>query len=250
MTSKSLPDGAKLAIRYGFPAASLGYCGPKERTKVDALKSCFTDKSCRAAQVINSLKQFEAAYAYYRLIAAANKITEPFEEPVVRAYWLGNDLLKQTTPAATRRALVRTFRKVNPVITAHPKERIPEGSFPHHSLHVLAAGPVNPTLKMDLAVKNACLIKWGRVKTISDKTVAVTSFAVKENDGGQIKLETGKDYQVEADKETLTKLKTGQTLTFHWLTACEIIPPQAAEELEFYTRTNITAINAARRKRR
>jgi len=74
-------SGPKIAALYGLIPNQLGFCGPQQ----DVLKKFITGKII-IPEVLPVLKKFEAAYAYYELIAQKNEIkTGPFNKKVVEA---------------------------------------------------------------------------------------------------------------------------------------------------------------------
>src|SRR5262245_51689984 len=76
-------------VRYGFMPNQLRYCGGDDnRTLFDYAIAGEIDGGLTPL-----LRKFTGALPYLQLIARANGIADPFDDRVVEAYWLGNDLL-------------------------------------------------------------------------------------------------------------------------------------------------------------
>lgn len=96
-----------------------------------------------------NLKRFKTAYAYYKLIARCNKIKDPFDERVIRAYWTGNKLLEKV-PVSEFRKLIKQRFKLN--------KKISDNALPHHNTHVEIIGAVYSDLKFTPKIKKLCKI--------------------------------------------------------------------------------------------
>ena len=78
-------SGLKLAALYSWKPHQMGFCGPKDDgTLLRYLKG----KNVSEKKVRKILESFEGAYPYYQRIAKSNNIKDPFDERVVRAYWI------------------------------------------------------------------------------------------------------------------------------------------------------------------
>src|SRR5207249_2775873 len=75
-------------IRYGFMPNKLRYCGGDDnRTLLEYGLAQEVDHDLERI-----LRKFTGALPYLTLIARANGIADPFDDRVVEAYWLRNDL--------------------------------------------------------------------------------------------------------------------------------------------------------------
>lgn len=88
-------SGVKLAALYGIKPYQLGFCGPQEeKNKGILLKYLRGPPAGEAGSKVSEkkvrriLEQFEGAYPYYEQIAKSKNIKDPFDERVVRAYWI------------------------------------------------------------------------------------------------------------------------------------------------------------------
>src|SRR3989344_1085829 len=81
--------GLLICAKYSSAPNFFGYCGPpKNSALVDHLREKVGDR-----EVENILSRFDSLYLNLRLIAIENKISDPFDQKVVEAYWIGNNLL-------------------------------------------------------------------------------------------------------------------------------------------------------------
>ena len=81
--------GLALCSRYSYPPNSLSLCGPDKKKDLNWYSIYQqTDKG-----TLEILSQFSTLYPYLTLIAQENKIKDPFNQKVVEAYWIGNNLL-------------------------------------------------------------------------------------------------------------------------------------------------------------
>ena len=88
-------DGPLLFARYAYPPNELGYCGGDDhRALLEQTSAGVVDGGLR-----QSLREFEGAWPYLELIAAANHLDDPLDAKVVEAYWLGSALLERVGPA-------------------------------------------------------------------------------------------------------------------------------------------------------
>lgn len=74
-----------MAVLYSIKPHQLGFCGPKDD---ETLLRYLKGKNVSEKKVRKILESFEGAYPYYQRIAKSNNIKDPFDERVVRAYWI------------------------------------------------------------------------------------------------------------------------------------------------------------------
>ena len=119
--------GATMFARYAYPPNVLGYCGPEDASPL------LSRDSDAEALIARHAREFEGAWTYLELIAAAAEIADPLDERVVEAYWVGNDLLDGIDPVAMLAELRRRF------IGQNDASWTP--GLPHHSFHVFTVYP-------------------------------------------------------------------------------------------------------------
>jgi len=88
MTIAAVPGPVRFA-RYAYGPNRLGYCGPDAADEL--LGEAAEGGDLRRIRELAA--GFEGAWPYLELIALSNGITDPLDDRVVEAYWLGSDLL-------------------------------------------------------------------------------------------------------------------------------------------------------------
>lgn len=239
-------DGIMRCSRYSFGPNRLHYCGPDANKELRELIENDGDNF----GVAHILKQFKTLFPYLKHISQSNGIVDPFDNRVVEAYWLGNDLLK----AAERKALfdflvndMRVRDKINSKKFSWLEEKIRQGAAPHHSFHVLNVWQQNghgDSLE-DIERMGECLISSGRVVEINGPEISVmteplifsgTKFALGEPVLKKITRELQCEYDIE-------QIKPGQIVSIHWSVPCEIITEKQQENLRKITLKNIEFAN-------
>ncbi|MBU2219618.1 hypothetical protein KJ665_00560, partial [Patescibacteria group bacterium] len=158
-------SGPKLAALYGLIPNQLGFCGPRQ----EKLKNFIAGK-LTTAQIIPILKQFEAAYPYYQLIARANH-AKPLDKKVVEAYWLGNSYLDKVKIENLRQLIIEKFSApglLSKETAIKKASLLPANSKPHHSFHVMVLGSVTGRVNFagNTKLQDICRVGWGRICNI------------------------------------------------------------------------------------
>lgn len=230
-------QGLKLAALYSFPPGRFGLCGMGREANHEIFHFLIGEK---VPEIRKILETFEGALFYYRLIAKENKISDYFDEKVVKAYWIGNDLLEKVKIESLRRLVKEKLKK--------PKlaKILPEFSKPHHSFHVLVAGPIRKDLEMTEGMKDLCKISWGKVLKIEDSGFKIGNLEVEYQPLLKEKewfLGRPKKRKIFWDKRILPKIKVGDIISFHWDLALEKISKEEIKNLEKYTQESIKIAN-------
>jgi len=239
-------DGLLRCSKYSFGPNRLHYCGPDANREIlGYIQSGASDLGLK-----DLMKAFKTLFPYLKFIAAANSIRDPFDNRVVEAYWLGNELLETVEKKNFYRHLLedhelkkRIGNKAFEEITA----KISEGAVPHHSFHVFNVWKRTGHLERAHTVESmdSCRIGWGKVEKIDGPSVFVSSEPlIYEN--GKILLSTpitkkiirniGSDFDIE-------QLKIGDIITMHWNVPCEVITPRQAMILKKYTLKHLKLAN-------
>lgn len=96
-------------------------------------------KSCSENEIRQALKKL-ASYFYYLAIAKANEISDPFDLRVVKAHWIGNELLKKVTERHGLWVLKEEgIRHDRFILFCHLKPLIQTGKA-HHSFYAKYVG--------------------------------------------------------------------------------------------------------------
>ena len=204
-------EGLKIAARYSFRPHCLGFCGPQGENSSRILFNYLSGEKGLEEQVRKVLKNFKASYAYYHLIARTNRIADPFDERVVRAYWIGNELLENVSLKDLKEMIAQKFKMPGKAKTLYGSVR------PHHSFHVEKVGSVTGRIKFDNRLRCLCRISWGRVEQIR-----------------KTKLLIGKK-EIDWEPKFLPKVKKGDVVSIHWNQACEVLDSKAIANLKKYT---------------
>lgn len=245
--SLAAPSGPIRFARYAFGPNQLGYCGP------EASKELFEQATVGGddAALRNLARDFEGAWPYLELIARANGIEDPLDDRVVDAYWIGNDLLRQVTPALLGRSLELRFR---PRLRADGWRWMAEtpaaGAVPVHAFHVLDIFPKVGLLRSGdldgvLRTMDSCRIRWGRVLERDGESLVVSAVPL-ELDGGRVRFGAPRVERVRAwwdGASFLDAAAPGDTISIHWDWACERLSPDRLSALITWTRRELAIAN-------
>jgi len=233
-------QGLKIAALYSFPPGRFGLCGMGEASHeiLDFLKGE------KVANIKEILETFEGSLFYYRLIAKENKISNHFDERIVRAYWIGNDLLEKVRISKLKEVVAKNLKK--------PKlaEKLPKNSRAHHSFHVLVVGPMKRDLIMTEGMKDLCKISWGKILKIEDYKLQIANLIVEYQPLlKERKWFLGKPIKrrIFWFKSILPKVKVGDFVSFHWDLVLEKLTKKDLENLKKYTQLSIEIANCLKK---
>jgi len=231
-------DGILRCSLYAFGPNRLHYCGPDSNRELLS----YIEQGVVDGGLETLLKGFRTMYPYLELIARANGIADPFDDRVVEAYWIGNDLLDGVSKRRLYRHLEEGLdlkRKLDVGGFSAVADRIGLGAVPHHSFHVLSVWkrtgnvPVAHTLES----LDACCVSWGDVIAVDGPKVEVMREPIVEGVGGLTLGKAEKTVVLRRPdcREDIDALKPGDIVTMHWSVPCEVITPTQAEALRRYT---------------
>jgi hypothetical protein len=236
--------GLKLSVLYGFWPHRLGFCGPRKKLATRTLLNYLSGKKVSKKKVREILKEFKGAYTYYKLIAKHNKIKDPFDEKVVKAYWIGNKLLSKVPVDSLKEVIIKEFSGAGflPLKLAKEKAReIPAVSKPHHSFHVLVIGSVTDRINLQGKLLDFCRVSWGRVKKIKKKNLVVEYQPLVKKRKFQLARLIEKE--VAWEKDFLPQLKAGNWVSIHWNHVVQILNKKDLANLKKYTQITIDSLN-------
>ncbi|MBU1499247.1 hypothetical protein KKE48_00050 [Patescibacteria group bacterium] len=216
-------NGLWHCAKYAFSPNYLKYCGPdKNQELAGYLKTKTSDLGLEMI-----LKEFRAMEPYLKLIARENGIADTFDEKVVEAYWLGNELLEAVS-------LKSFFNHNQPRLAKKDlrwfEVKLGQGAKPNHSFHVFNFWKRTGHLARlhTIETMDNCRISWGEV-THSTSLRVKTNLLVFKN--GRLELEpTIKEVQ-----SLEGGYKPGDLVTIHWNCVCEKVTVQQAKNLQKYT---------------
>jgi hypothetical protein len=230
-------DGLRLCARYSYMPNSLGYCGPPNaNTKI--LDYVFSGD----ADIRPILIEFDALHPYLKLLAGANGIVDEFDERVVEALWIGNELLDKVSAKDIRKMMTDEFKGYLPEkLLTYLAKKVPEGVVPHHSFHVLHLQTVTGVIERSLENQDNCRVSWGRVVEKGDK-LAVATQELTVEEGGYALTPRVREVNYQVGGRTFTDADEGDVVSIHWGLAVEKLSPRRVRKLEEYTNLNLKVL--------
>ena len=240
---QSAVRGTTRFVRYAFMPNRLQYCGGDDnRTILD-----YAIADVREAPLVGMLRKFTGALPYLALIARRNGIADPFDERVVEAYWLGNELLerveaKELYDHLTARYGAELSKRTMDRVAA----KAPAGARPHHSFHVFDVWRQTERGRNEvLATLDSCRISWGTVTAIEPLALVVDRSPIVFRDG-QLALGEPRSERVTRMLEGsgfVEGAAVGDVVSMHWSWACEVLTVAQQRSLERYTRLHLGLAN-------
>lgn len=223
---------------YSLPPNKLGYCGPEKSWL--AFKKFFSSPSQENALASkNCLEGFSAMMPYLELIASENKLGA-FDESVVEAYWIGNNLLENVSFEKTRAAVLSLQKFGLPKKVAERKaERLPEGILPHHSMHVFYVNFISQKVKPLVENLSSCAIQWASVKEPYNEEPVVNGISFF-SESSELKI---RDRKKTVYNPFQTDLEKGDMVTVHWNNVIEKISDESLRNLKKYTSLTLEKVN-------
>jgi len=233
--------GLKLAALYGFWPHRLGFCGPREKLVTQILFDYLSGKKVSEKKVRKILEEFKGAYSYYKLISRCNNIEDPFDEKVIKAYWIGNELLERITPSSLKEMIIKEFSRpdfFSQELAEKKAKEVSINSKPHHSFHVLIVGSVSGRITLQGDLMDLCRVSWGQVKRIS-KDSAVIKYQPLS---GKFQLLEAVEKEIRWEKAFPSHFKTGDWVSAHWNYLIQILSKEDLTNLKKYTQITIDSL--------
>ncbi len=238
-------SGILRCSRYAFGPNKLHYCGPDKNEEILA----YLENNRQDFGLKGLLQEFKTMYPYLCHIARENKIKDPFDDRVVEAYWLGNELLETIEKKQFYRHLKEGLdleKKLNHKLFNQVTEKIRRGALPHHSFHVLDIWKRTGNLETEHTLESLdnCRISWGQVQKVEGPFVTLKTKPLIIRNG---KLGLGepifKKLTRHLESSGLEQLKPNDIVSFHWNALCEVITKKQAVALEKYTLLHLNLAN-------
>ena len=229
-------------IRYAFMPNHLGYCGGTENELL-LEQAASGDVERRLTPL---LTQFTGALPYLRAIAAGNGIADPFDERVVEAYWLGNDLLSGVDAGDLYKTLEARFgRQLPPKLREQVLRKPPEGAKPFHFFHVVDVYRHLERETVGMAAMENCRVSWGQVRSVDGAAVMVDRQPLVWVDG---KLALGQAAPERALRSFdglgfVSDLAPGDWVSLHWGWVCERLDAARLANLRRWTDRHLAIAN-------
>lgn len=232
--------------KYSFGPNRLHYCGPDAHQELLA----HIEHKSSNPRLEAMLKAFNTLYPYLCLIAKANHIKDPFDDRVVRAYWLGNNLLEKVSRQDLYRNLLENHKvqdKIGNKSFSEIKNKIKNYALPHHSFHVfnIWRRTGNMAIAHTLESMDSCRIGWGKVTKIDGPFINALTQPIVEV-AGTLALGNAIEKKITRTlgaREDIEQIKVGDIVTYHWGIPCEVISVQQAVLLKKYTLQSIDFTN-------
>lgn len=238
-------SGLKIAALYGIYPHQLGFCGPKKKSRI--LSDYLLGKKVSQKKIKEILEQFKGAFFYYKLIAESNRIKDPFNRKVVKAYWIGNDLLDNVSTDSLKELIINFsgLDFLSKEFVQRKAEKIPAIAKPHHSFHVFIIGSVTGTIKLKGGLLDVCRVGWGEVREKKNDKVVIKYQPIKKS---KSKYFFGKFIKktIFWDKELIPDVKIGEMVSCHWNHLIQILNKQDLINLKKYTRLTLDSLNSKR----
>lgn len=239
-------DGVTRCARYAFGPNKLHYCGPDANREVLA----YLREGVWDAGLERILRGFQTLYPYLEQIARANGIRDPFDDRVVEAYWVGNELLKHIPIKTFYRHLVdnlKLTKRGSSESFDQLASKLPKGARMHHSFHVFNVYQRTGNMPKfhTLQSLDACRVSWGKIKFIDGPKVVVERKPLLLN-GHSLYLGDPLEqvvYRKLEDDWLTDSLAIGQWITMHWNVLCEVVNESQIRWLEHYTQKHIDLAN-------
>lgn len=239
----SAVSGTTRFVRYAFMPNRLQYCGGDDnRTILD-----YAVADVREPPLDRMLRKFSGALPYLQLIAQRNDIADPFDERVVEAYWIGNDLLQRVEARELYDHLRDRYRgELSARVMDRVAAKAPAGARPHHSFHVLDVWRQTERGRNEvLATIDSCRISWGRVTAVEPGELVVERAPIELREG-KLVLGTPRSERVTRMLEGngfVGSASVGDVVSIHWSWACEVLNSRQAAALERYTVQHLRLAN-------
>lgn len=237
-------SGTTRFVRYAFMPNRLQYCGGDDSRTI--LEYAVAD--AREAPLDRLLRKFTGALPYLALIARRNGIADPFDERVVEAYWIGNELLDRVEAVELYNDLKARY---GGELSARTMERVaakaPAGARPHHSFHVLDVWRQTERGRNELlATLDSCRISWGTVRSIEPLELTVDRSPIIFRDGALVLGEPQTERvtrMLDGEGGFVKAVVPGDVISIHWSWACEVLTERQQRSLERYTRLHLGLAN-------
>ncbi len=243
-------SGGGMFARYAFPPNELGHCGPPGSEQLLASGAAGSDDP----QVRARVPQFDGAWPYLQLLAAATEGDDPLAADVVSAYWLGGSLLDRVDPADFRVAVEHSFSGQLGVFErlAQCPDLLTDGAGANHTFHVFVVYPWVGLLRagggsdVPRSVLDSCRVRWGTVESVHGESATVRSQPLTW-DGASLGLGAER---VETCSWTrgrhafVRELEAGDQVSLHWDWVCDRLDSAAVDGLAARTLRQLAVTNA------
>lgn len=228
--------GATRFARFAYPPNALGLCGPDDaRAVLEYAATGVVD-----AGLGELARGFEGAWPYLELIARSSGISDPLDDAVVEAYWVGNALSDRVGLFDLGRDMEERFRGRSGIAWKRIAAAVTAGVPVCHGFHVFAVYPWIGLLRSGagehaLEVLDRCRIRWGRVVSVDDRAgTAVVRSRPVTFDGAHLGLGSPTLEQVTVASDGygfVAGVGPGAIVALHWDWVCQTLTTASAARL-------------------
>lgn len=231
----------QLLSRFSSPPNHFGYCGLD--TASQAFARCITTGDCQG--VAPEISHFKGLYPYLQTIGQVTG-KHYLDYHVIKAYWIGGDLLKQFKPKHYQILIKHLENQGLPdFFIAEVAANKPKAFIPLHLFNVIhiGVGKITGSVETNLENVNHCMVRWGSITKLDSKTHTLTA---------KLRSLTKTNHKLFAISNKLTKVsynpafltpKVGDTVAVHWKSATKILTVKEEKNLSHWTKTLITSLS-------
>ncbi len=242
-------SGILLHAKHAYMPNSLGYCGPDDRGRILQ----HLEESKGGEDLASTLREFEAAYPFLRLIARSTG-KKTFDYSVPEAYWIGNSLLDKVPTAEFYKFSHHELVGKDPAEVKRIFKALGGSARPHHTFYVMSTYATSsvadgPNLSADGRRKvqgliDSCRISWGQVKEVGKRKLKVEYRpVVVEDDRLSLSKPVVRKVDYNPEVRSFAGVRPGDWVTLHWNYACEVVTPRQLRNLAKYTELDIRSTN-------
>ncbi|MDO8339574.1 MAG: DUF6390 family protein [Candidatus Burarchaeum sp.] len=230
--------GLELSAKFALMPNCLGHCGTDWFAGVFGR---YLAGKAKNGELKAELEQFTAHHSYLKLIGDCNR-RDAFDEKVVEAMWLGNELLENVGKKDLQKMMLTRFVNAGMQKERAKKlaENVPEGAVPHHSFHVLYVGSISGKIMPTLLNAEKCLIRSGRVIAVQGSHAELECWSLT---GRRLEESLLSVNGIRPERA----LEKGEKVALHWGMACTKISEQQEKALITYTKRNLEAVRTLSR---
>jgi Family of unknown function (DUF6390) len=247
--------GLLFHAKHAFMPNNLGYCGPDDRGRIlQAL-----ERSRGGEELVSTLKEFEAAYPFLKLIARSTG-RGAFDYAVPEAYWIGNGLLDRVPVPEFYNFSHRELNGRDPRRVREVFSEVGARARPHHTFYVMStyasssvadgASVGNESAEKVSGLIDSCRISWGKVSSVGAREMQV-EYRPVVLDEGRLKLSAPRLKKVSYNPEVspFGSVRPGDAVSVHWDYACDVLTSRQLRNISKYTLMDLDSVNRLLAKR-
>jgi hypothetical protein len=243
-------SGEAIFARYAFPPNDLGHCGPAGSDLLLTVGAGADSSSDLGAELRHRAAQFDGAWPYLQMLAAAAGDRDPMDREVVSAYWLGGALLDRVGSARFLANVLQSFGGqpgVRERLAASPDIG---AAGPSHVFHVFVVYPWVGLLgaggDVPRSILDSCRVSWGTVESVEGEQARVRCRPLSW-DGSMLGLGPERVERcswARSSQAFVQQLLPGDQVSLHWQWICDRLDGGQVAALTDLTRRQLASTNA------